>query len=99
MTTVVIFGPLIILIARAQKVTPIPFLLAAALLSDTGGVATLGRRPPDLMIVFRGKYLIQRFAIHMFPPVLIAWVGVLVLLKYLFKEELAQIPEDVSIIW
>ncbi|MCP4048819.1 MAG: arsenic transporter, partial [Gammaproteobacteria bacterium] len=39
-TTVVIFGPLIILIARAMKVTPIPFLLAAALLSDTGGVAT-----------------------------------------------------------
>ena len=29
-TTVVIFGPLIILIARAMKVTPIPFLLAAA---------------------------------------------------------------------
>ena len=42
-TTVVIFGPLIILIARAMKVTPIPFLMAAALLSDTGGVATLAR--------------------------------------------------------
>ena len=40
-TTVVIFGPLIILICRAMKITPIPYLLAAALLSDTGGVATL----------------------------------------------------------
>src|SRR3990172_729736 len=34
-TTVVIFGPLIILIARAQKVSPIPYLMAAALLTDT----------------------------------------------------------------
>jgi len=30
-TTVVIFGPLIILICRAMNVTPIPYLLAAAL--------------------------------------------------------------------
>ena len=41
-TTVVIFGPLIILICQSLRVTPIPFLLAAALLSDTGGVATAG---------------------------------------------------------
>ncbi|MDA0929573.1 MAG: SLC13 family permease, partial [Proteobacteria bacterium] len=39
-TTVVIFGPLIILISQSLKVSPIPYLLAAALLSDTGGVAT-----------------------------------------------------------
>ena len=31
-TTVVIFGPLIILIAQTQKISPIPYLLAAALL-------------------------------------------------------------------
>ena len=32
-TTVVIFAPLLILIARAQRVTPVPYLLAAALLT------------------------------------------------------------------
>ncbi len=31
-TTVVIFGPLIVLIAQKMKVTPIPYLMAAALL-------------------------------------------------------------------
>ncbi|MCB1870644.1 MAG: arsenic transporter, partial [Gammaproteobacteria bacterium] len=40
-TTVVIFGPLIVLIAQSLEVSPIPYLMAAALLSDTGGVATL----------------------------------------------------------
>ena len=95
-TTVVIFGPLIILIARAQKITPIPYLLAAALLSDTGGVATLVGDPPNLMIGSAANISFNDFAIHMVPPVFIAWIGVLILLKFLFKEELAQIPEDVS---
>ena len=45
-TTVVIFGPLIVLIAQKMKVNPIPYLMAAALLSDTGGVATLVGDPP-----------------------------------------------------
>jgi Na+/H+ antiporter NhaD/arsenite permease-like protein len=49
-TTVVIFGPLLILIANAQKVSPIPYLLAAALLTDTGGIATLVGDPPNIMI-------------------------------------------------
>lgn len=95
-TTVVIFGPLIILIARAQKITPIPYLLAAALLSDTGGVATLVGDPPNLMIGSAAGISFNDFAYHMVPPVFVAWIGVLILLKYLFKEELAQTPEDVS---
>ena len=95
-TTVVIFGPLIILIARAQKITPIPYLLAAALLSDTGGVATLVGDPPNLMIGSAANISFNDFAIHMVPPVFIAWIAVLILLKYLFKEELAETPADVS---
>ena len=95
-TTVVIFGPLIILIARAQKINPIPYLLAAALLSDTGGVATLVGDPPNLMIGSAANISFNDFAIHMVPPVLIAWIGVLILLKYLFKEELAETPAEVA---
>ena len=45
-TTVIIFGPLIILICQKMKISPIPFLMGAALLSNTGGVATLVGDPP-----------------------------------------------------
>ena len=95
-TTVVIFGPLIILIAQAQKVSPIPYLLAAALLSNTGGVATLVGDPPNLMIGSAANISFNDFFIHMGPPVLIALIGVLILLKYIFREELAETPADVS---
>ncbi len=95
-TTVVIFGPLIILIARAQNVTPIPYLLAAAVLSNTGGVATLVGDPPNLMIGSAASISFNDFARHMVPPVFFVWMGVLVFLRFLFREELKQTPKDVS---
>jgi|TARA_R110002096_G_scaffold309403_2_gene503953 Na+/H+ antiporter NhaD/arsenite permease-like protein len=91
-TTVVIFGPLIIMIARTLAISPIPYLMAAALLSDTGGVATLVGDPPNLMIGSAADISFNTFIIHMGPPVLIAWIAVLIILKFLFKEELAEEP-------
>ncbi len=91
-TTVVIFGPLIILIARAMKVTPIPFLLAAALLSNTGGVATLVGDPPNLMIGSAKGIGFNTFFIHMGGIVFLAWVAVLITIRVLFRKELAVVP-------
>ena len=71
-TTVVIFGPLIILICQAFRVNPIPFLLAAALLSDTGGVATLVGDPPNLMIGSAANIDFNTFFMHMGFIVLVA---------------------------
>lgn len=92
-TTVVIFGPLIVLICQALKVNPIPYLLAAALLSDTGGVATLVGDPPNLMIGSAASIDFNTFFIHMSGIVLVAWVAILFTLKYLFRKELAITPE------
>ncbi|MFC1795694.1 SLC13 family permease [Pseudomonadota bacterium] len=92
-TTVVIFGPLIIIIARAMKVTPIPFLLAAALLSDTGGVATLVGDPPNLMIGSAKGIDFNTFFIHMGGIVFFAWLSVLVVLRVLFRKEMAIKPQ------
>ncbi|WP_199915639.1 ArsB/NhaD family transporter [Saccharobesus litoralis] len=89
-TTVIIFGPLIILICQRMKVSPIPYLLASALLSDTGGVATLVGDPPNLMIGSVAGIDFNTFIIHMGPPVLLAWLGILLAMKSLFAKELSQ---------
>ena len=96
-TTVVIFGPLIILICKSLKVSAIPFLLAAALLSDTGGVATLVGDPPNLMIGSAAGIDFNTFVIHMGGMVLVAWVIILVFLRYLFKEELSVTPAKLDL--
>lgn len=93
-TTVVIFGPLIILIAKAQKISPIPYLLAAALLSDTGGIGTLVGDPPNLMIGSAADISFNQFAIAMGPPVAVVWLVVLFYLKWAFRKELAQKPAE-----
>lgn len=92
-TTVVIFGPLIILICQSMKVSPIPYLLAAALLTDTGGVATLVGDPPNLMIGSAADIDFNTFFYHMGPMVFLVWLGTILLLKFLFRKELAEIPE------
>ncbi|MBH97388.1 MAG: arsenic transporter [Rhodospirillaceae bacterium] len=95
-TTVVIFGPLIILIAKAQKISPVPYLLGAALLADTGGIATLVGDPPNIMIGSAAEITFNNFALHMFPITLVSWLVVLFLLKILFKEELAVKAADAN---
>lgn len=89
-TTVIIFGPLIIMICQAMGVSPIPYLLAAALLSDTGGVATLVGDPPNLMIGSAAGIDFNTFFVHMGPPVFFAWLGILVGMKFLFAKELGE---------
>ncbi len=92
-TTVVIFGPLIVLICQKMRVSAIPYLMAAALLSDTGGVATLVGDPPNLMIGSAFDIAFMPFAYKMFPIVFVAWMATLFFMRYLFKEELAIVPE------
>ena len=89
-TTVVIFGPLIVLIAQSLEVSPIPYLMAAALLSDTGGVATLVGDPPNLMIGSAAHIDFNTFFIHMGGVVLTAWIAILAALRWLCRRDLAK---------
>jgi len=95
-TTVVIFAPLIILITQALKVSPIPYLLAAALLSDTGGVATLVGDPPNLMIGSAADIDFNTFILHMGGVVLLCWIAILLLLRVSFRTELRGVSEGVE---
>ena len=92
-TTVVIFGPLIVLICQKMKVNPIPYLMAAALLSDTGGVATLVGDPPNLMIGSAANIAFTPFVQKMGLIVLVAWLGTLFFLRLLFKSDLDKKAE------
>jgi len=89
-TTVVIFGPLIVLIAQSMKVTPIPYLIAAAMLSNIGGVATLVGDPPNLMIGSAAGIDFNAFLMHMGGIVLLVWIAVLLSLRYIFRNELGK---------
>lgn len=92
-TTVVIFGPLIILIAQALRVNPIPFLMAAAILSNAGGVATLVGDPTALMIGSSAGIDFNTFFLHMGPIVFCVWISCMAGIMLLFRRKLNVTPD------
>ncbi len=93
-TTVVLIAPVTILICEILGVSAVPLLMAEALLSDTGGVATLIGDPPNVLIASAAGLSFNDFLTHTLPVVVVAWLAALLLLRYLFCAELAQRPAD-----
>jgi Na+/H+ antiporter NhaD/arsenite permease-like protein len=94
-TTVVLIAPVTILISEILGVSPIPYLVAEAILSNTGGVATLVGDPPNVLIGSAAGLSFNDFLIHSLPIVAVTWAGALILLRYLFKRELSRRPRSV----
>jgi len=93
-TTVVLIAPVTILISEILGVNPFPYLITEALLSNTGGVATLVGDPPNVLIGSAAGLSFDDFLIHSLPIVLVAWFAVLFLLRYLFRRELTIEPKN-----
>jgi Na+/H+ antiporter NhaD/arsenite permease-like protein len=95
-TTVVLIAPVTILIAEIVGISSIPLLMAEALLANTGGVATLVGDPPNVLIGSAAEFSFVSFLSHLAPIVLVAWVVALVVLRFVFRTELREAPEDVD---
>jgi len=94
-TTVLVFAPLTVVIARLLALSPVPYLMAEALLSDTGGVATLVGDPPNVMIGSAAGIDFNQFLFHMGPIVSICWLVTLLIMLLLFRTEMAHKIEGV----
>lgn len=88
-TTILVFAPLTVVIARLLGVSPVPYLMAEALLSDTGGVATLVGDPPNVMIGSAANIDFNTFLFHMGPIIFVAWLATMALLLVMFRKDLA----------
>jgi Na+/H+ antiporter NhaD/arsenite permease-like protein len=87
-TTVLLMVPVTISVFRSIKLSPIPFVIAMVLASNVGGAATLIGDPPNIMIGSAAGIDFNAFIIHMGPTVAISFCISLLLLKFLFRNEL-----------
>ena len=94
-TTVVLIAPVTLLISEILGVSAIPYLVAEALLSNTGGVATLVGDPPNVLIGSAAGFSFNDFLVHSLPIVAVTWFCILLLLRYLFRKELSKRPRSV----
>jgi len=97
-TTVIVFAPLTVLICRLLAINPMPYLMAEAMLSNIGGVATLVGDPPNLMIGSAGDISFNAFLLHMGPPVVLVWCGTVGLILYMFRTQLVAGERDASVL-
>lgn len=95
-TTVVLIAPVTLLISEILGVSAIPYLVAEALLSNTGGVATLVGDPPNVLIASAADLSFSDFLVHSLPIVAVTWFVTLALLLYLFKRDLAKRPRNIK---
>ncbi len=93
-TTVVLIAPVTVLISEILGLNPIPFLISEAILSNTGGVATLVGDPPNVVIASAAGFSFNDFLTHSLPIVLFAWLAALFLLLYLFRNDLRKVPAN-----
>lgn len=89
-TTIILIAPVSILIAEILGISPVPFLISEALLSNTGGVSTLVGDPPNILIGSAANFSFNDFLIRLAPIVLVAWLAALITLRYLFRNDLPK---------
>lgn len=95
-TTIILIAPITIVICRMLGLNPAPILLVEALLSNTGGTATLVGDPPNIMIGSAAPFAFNDFLIYSLPVVVIAIAATLLVFRFIFKEELMKAPEHVD---
>ncbi len=95
-TTVILIAPVTILIADILGINSIPLLLAEAILSNVGGVATLVGDPPNVIIGSAADFSFNDFLIHLAPIVIVAWLVALATLRFLFRNELRERPKNID---
>lgn len=93
-TTVILIAPVTILISEILGINPTPFLISEALLSNTGGIATLVGDPPNVLIASASGLVFNDFLTHSLPIILVVWFAALFTLRYLFRQELATDSAD-----
>ena len=95
-TTIVMVAPVTMSIAEVVGVSAIPFLIAEAVCSNVGGVATLVGDPPNILIGSAANLSFNDFLSHLGPVVLVVLLLTFLLLKFLFRRELAVPPKHVD---
>ena len=95
-TTILLIGPMTIMLCRTLKINPVPYLIAEILASNIGGTATLIGDPPNIMIGSAANLTFFDFIIYDAPAVVIILAVCIIIFKFLFGRNLSVAEDDVK---
>ena len=102
-TAIIIIAPITLRICQKMEISPIPPLLAEAILSDTGGVASMVGAPPNVMIAAASHdvglehlFGFNGFLLRLGALTFFAWIITLGYLRWYYREWRDSKPETVE---
>ena len=103
-TAIIIIAPVTLRICNKLEINPIPPLMAEAILSDTGGVASMVGDPPNVMIAAQAHSMgLEQFGFNGFLfrlgiLTLLAWVATLSYFRWYYRDWRSQVPPNVELL-
>jgi len=98
-TTVLVVGPILLLIADGMGITPVPFLAGAIVAANLGGGSTLIGDPPNMLIATSSGLSFVNFLANMTPIMAISLAIAAPILWVASRQRLrAQVPKGLSIL-
>lgn len=86
-TTVLLIGPMTIVICNLLETNPVPFLMTEIIASNIGGTATLIGDPPNIMIGSAAGLNFTDFIFNLGPIVLIILFTIILCFRALYKKK------------
>jgi Na+/H+ antiporter NhaD/arsenite permease-like protein len=87
-TTILLLGPVTILIAEQLDIDSIPFLISEVIASNIGGTATLIGDPPNILIGSAAKLSFNEFLINLSPIAIIILIVTIINFKFIFGKKM-----------
>lgn len=95
-TTILLIGPMTIMLCRTLKIDAAPFLIVEILFSNIGGTATLIGDPPNIMIGSAAGLTFFDFIMYDAPAVIIIMAVVLVIFRFVYGRNLHVDERDMK---
>lgn len=96
-TTVLLVGPMTIVICQILNVNPIPFLMTEIIASNVGGTSTLIGDPPNIMIGSAANLSFSDFIINVGPVVVVILFAVIICFKFIYKKDISNMANEACI--
>ena len=105
-TAIIIIAPVTLRICNKLEINPVPPLLAEAILSDTGGVASMVGDPPNVMIAAAAAdaspvldaFSFNGFLFRLGILTFFAWIATLGYFRWYYREWSEQKPPHVDLL-
>jgi len=94
-TTIILLVPVTILITQLLEISPVPFVILEAIVSNIGGAATLIGDPPNIIIGSKGNLSFNDFLVHLGPVILAVFAVFLMTTWFLFRKKF-HVPDKIK---